>query len=266
MLQTPVPALDAHTGTTPGIARNWCFFLDVDGTLLDIAAHPTLVRVDAALLDLLQKLTALTASAVALVSGRSIADLDRLFPSIRLPAAGQHGLERRDAGGDLIVAAHAAQCDALPLAAPALERVVAQYPALTLERKGLTLAMHYRHAPDLAPVVAAAMRDALDTLGDGFELLQGKMVIELKPRAKNKGTAIAEFMQEPPFTTRVPVYIGDDTTDECAFAQVNHLAGHTLKVGTGPSCARWRLADVAAVRAWLHAVVEQYAAAPQPQA
>ena len=245
-----------HTGSLPQFAADWCFFLDVDGTLVDISERPALVRIDAPLQDLLGRLTALSGGALALVSGRSLADIDRLFAPLRWPAAGQHGLERRDILGNL----HVAKCTAAPLrdAATVLQRLVTQYPALQLENKGMTLAMHYRRAPHLASVVASAMRDTRDTLGGGFELLHGKMVLEIKPAGTDKGTAIAEFMQEAPFKARVPVYMGDDTTDECGFARVNEMRGYTLKVGTGVTHAQWRLADAGAVRAWLMRLVDRH--------
>lgn len=239
----------------PPFAPDWCFFLDVDGTLVDIAERPALVLVDASLQNLLQRLAAQTKGAVALISGRSLADIDSLFSAVRLPAAGQHGLERRDILGNIHVFQYAEQV--LRHATLDLEKLAAQYPALELEHKGMAVAMHYRRAPHLAPVVASAMQELLDRLGEGYELLQGKMVFEVKPDAKNKGTAVAEFMQEDPFKGRIPVYIGDDTTDESAFKVVNKLRGHTLKVGDGATQAHGRLADANAVRAWLMAFVEQ---------
>jgi trehalose 6-phosphate phosphatase len=245
----------------PQFAADWCFFLDLDGTLVDIVERPALVRIDAALHDLLRRLMALTGGAVALISGRALADIDRLFSPLRLPAAGQHGLERRDAWGAVHV--FNARPASLRKAAASLQQWVVQYPALELENKGMTFALHYRRAPHLAPAVASVMQQLLGTLGDGFELLHGKMLVEIKPAGKNKGTVIAEFMQEAPFKTRVPVYVGDDTTDECAFARVNQMRGHTLKVGDGATDARWRLADVHAVRAWLTTFVDRCSTSPK---
>jgi trehalose 6-phosphate phosphatase len=247
-------------GCVPQFAADWCFFLDLDGTLVDISERPALVRIDAALQDLLRRLMAITGGAVALISGRSIVDIDRLFSPLQLPAAGQHGLERRDTLGTV----HVFNGEAAPLqpAALELERRVAPYPGLELERKGMTLALHYRRAPHLEPMAASVMHDILGTLGDGFELLRGKMLFEVKPRGKDKGTAIADFMREAPFKARIPVYIGDDVTDECGFAQVNQMRGHTLKVGAGATRAQWRLADAAAVRAWLTTFVDRYSPPP----
>jgi len=240
----------------PQFAPDWCFFLDVDGTLVDISERPNAVCIDASLRDLLHRLAVLTEGAVALISGRSIVDIDRLFLPMRLPVAGQHGLERRDTLGNT----HVFKCKAESLreVVQRLERLVVQYPGLELENKGMTLAMHYRRAPDLAPMVASVMHQVSGILGDGFELLPGKMLLEIKPRGKNKGTAIADFMQEEPFRARVPVYIGDDITDECGFTLVNKMRGYTLKVGDGVTHAKWRLADPTAVRAWLMTFADRF--------
>ena len=250
----PVRGDISQKKSIPQFAPGWCFFLDLDGTLIDIAERPKAVNIDAALRDLLRQLIELTGGAVALVSGRSIADIDRLFLPMRMPVAGQHGLERRDILGNI----HVLKCETEPLhyAAQGLEKLVAQYPKLELEKKGMTLAMHFRRAPDLAATVAAIMHRILGTLGSGFELLNGKMLLEVKPKGKDKGIAIAEFMQEEPFKSRVPVYIGDDTTDESGFAVVNEMGGHTVKVGDGVTGAQWRLGDATAVRAWLMAFVD----------
>ena len=127
-----------------------------------------------------------------------------------------------------------------------------------LENKGASLALHYRLAPHLASQADGAMRELLGGLGDEFELLSGKMLVEIKLSGKDKGTAIAEFMAERPFSGRTPVFIGDDLTDEYGFALVNSRRGHSVKVGSGASAARWRLADARAVRAWLAAFAGRY--------
>jgi trehalose 6-phosphate phosphatase len=126
-----------------------------------------------------------------------------------------------------------------------------------LENKGMTLALHYRRAPELGELAAREMHGIAERLGDGFEMQTGKLVYEIKPSGKNKGSAIAEFMREPPFAGRLPVFIGDDLTDEHGFEVVNRLGGHSVKVGPGRSRARWRLANAAAVREWLAACIER---------
>jgi trehalose 6-phosphate phosphatase len=144
----------------------------------------------------------------------------------------------------------------LRTAGDTLRRFSAAHPDLVLEDKGMNLALHYRLAPHLASNVQGAVQDIVKDLGEEFEVQKGKMVFEIKPSGKDKGTAIAEFMKEKPFRDRVPVFIGDDQTDEYGFRIVNRLGGYSIKVGKGPTAARWRLRDAAAVRLWLARFVE----------
>ena len=234
----------------PPPSPDWAFFLDVDGTLLEIADTPAAVRVDACLLELVAQLHRASAGAVAVVSGRSLSDLDRLLAVPRLPMAGQHGLERRDAAGRLWL--HAAPPGAKSTIKAALAPVLARHPGLLLEDKGLTLALHYRQAPHLAAYVHRLMARLVAEAGERLEIQRGKRVVEVKPAGIDKGTAIAEYLTEPPFLGRHPVFIGDDLNDEHGFAEVNKLAGTSIKVGSETSCARYRLPDVVAVRNWLN--------------
>lgn len=236
--------------TLPPAPRvEWAFFLDVDGTLLEIADKPSAVRVDLELLELIGQVYRLSGGALALVSGRSISDLEGMLGALRLPLAGQHGLERRDAAGRLWI--HAAPPEAKCAIKEALRPVLERHPGLLLEDKGLTLAMHYRQAPHLAAYVQRLMLRLMNEVGGGLELQMGKRVVELKPAGIDKGTAVAEYLTESPFSNRHPVFIGDDLNDEHGFAEVNRLDGTSIKVGPGASCARFRLANVAAVRRWL---------------
>lgn len=232
----------------PGFAPDWALFLDVDGTLLELAERPDAVRVGAAEVALLRALQRAAGGALALVSGRPVADLDALFAPLALPAAGQHGVERRDAAG--AVHRHAPS-QALRREAARLHEFAARHRGLILEDKGNSLALHFRLAPQFGAAAGAALAEAAAALGEGFELLRGKMVVELKPSGRDKGMAITEFMREAPFTGRRPVFVGDDHTDEHGFAVVNRLGGESIKVGAGESVARWRIADARAVRAWL---------------
>jgi len=243
----------------PPFGPDWAFFLDIDGTLLDFAARPQEVRVEDGLLDLLQRLSASARGAVALVSGRSVEDIDRLFAPLAFAAAGQHGTERRMADGS--IRRLAPPIEKLGAAAADLVRLTAAHAGLVLENKGMTLALHYRLSPGHRALVEREMRAVATRLGDGFELQTGKFVMEIKPSGKDKGSAIAEFVAEAPFAGRRPVFIGDDLTDEPGFDVVNRLGGHSVKVGPGITRARWHLFDAAAVRRWLTAYVEQ--AAPE---
>jgi len=190
-----------------------------------------------------------TGGAVAVISGRSLADIDRLFPGTRLPAAGQHGLERRTRTGTVV--RHARLAQRLAWAHAHLTAATAGTPGLLIEDKGLSLALHYRRAPRLAGYAHRVMRSLLRRLGAQYVLQTGKRIVELKPKGRDKGVAVREFMREPPFRGRRPVFVGDDATDEYAFAVVNRLRGCSIKVGPGPTAARWRLRNTQAVHQWL---------------
>jgi len=214
-----------------------------------LAKTPQAVLVEEPLLQLIASLHAACGGALALVSGRMISDLQDRIKLVQLPLAGLHGLERRDSGGRLWI--HATPPAAKGAIKDALGPLLARQPALILEDKGLTLALHYRQAPMLGAYVHRLMGQLLRMHGQGLELQRGKFVVEIKPAGVDKGTAIGEYLQESPFKGRLPVFIGDDQNDEQGFAAVNAIGGVSIKVGNGPSCARYRLPDVAAVRHWL---------------
>ena len=243
-----------RAGLPPAPSVDWAYFLDVDGTLIDIADTPDAVHVDITLLDLIARLYKESNGAVALVSGRAISDLEKLLGALRLPLAGQHGLERRDASGRLWI--HAAPPAAKCAIKEALAPVLARHPGLRIEDKGLTLALHYRLAPHLASYVQTLMAGLAHEASAGLEVQRGKRVAEVKPSGIDKGTAVAEYLSESPFLGRRSVFIGDDLNDEHGFAEVNRLGGISIKVGKGKSCAHFRLRDVAAVRKWLSEALE----------
>ena len=234
----------------PPAAANAAWFLDVDGTLLELAPRPDDVVVGECLRGLLRRLSGAAGGALAIVSGRPISALDRLFRPLSLPAAGQHGVERRGSNGLLARNGSPPGLSFLQ----ARQAIVAwsiQRPGVLLEDKGHSLAVHYRQAP----ACRQPLRDLMETIvaaSSGELLLQaGKMVFEILPVGRDKGVAIAEFMAESPFAGRLPVFLGDDVTDESGFAAVNRLGGLAVKVGPGPTCAPWRLPDVPTVREWL---------------
>lgn len=233
----------------PPPQRDWAYFLDIDGTLVDIADSPAGARLAPALRHLVEQLSQAAGGAVALISGRSIADIDNLLPGIRLPAAGQHGIERRDATGG--ISRHAFPSERFDRVRAQLAAAAARHRGLLLEDKGLSLALHYRRAPQLAGFAHRLVRSLLPTVGAQYCILAGKRIVEMKPAGKDKGVAVLEFMQEAPFKGRTPVFVGDDVTDEYGFATVNRLHGHSVKVGPGPTAAHWRLRDVRAVQEWL---------------
>ncbi|HWQ38256.1 MAG TPA: trehalose-phosphatase [Burkholderiales bacterium] len=255
-----VPARDrearraAGGAAPPAFSAHWALFLDIDGTLVDFEDRPDAVRVDAGLKELLGELSRATDGAVALISGRPVREIDRLFAPLHLPAAGQHGAERRSAGGTLHL--HAPVLDRMQEAADRLTRFAARHRGLIVEAKGVTLALHYRLAPRLRKAAEQKMRELAADLGADYSLQQGKQVLELRPCGHDKGTAVEAFLREPPFAGRVPVFVGDDLTDEFGFASVNRAGGHSVKVGPGASVAAWRLPDARAVRRWLRAGLE----------
>jgi len=230
-----------------------CLFLDVDGTLLELAATPDAVRVDPRLPPLLGRVHRTLDGALALVSGRSIDELDALLAPLRLPAAGVHGFERRDGCGGAP--------RRLPSRREALEPVrrrfaefAARDPRLLLEDKGEALALHYRRAPELSTAVLALAQDVLAQLPAGFGLQPGTMVVEVKSQLFSKGSALQEFLREPPFAGRQPVAIGDDFTDVDAFRVVEHLGGLSIAVGERIT-GRRRLPGPAQVRGFLEELV-----------
>ncbi|HXU52634.1 MAG TPA: trehalose-phosphatase [Casimicrobiaceae bacterium] len=237
-------------GPPPPLAVTHALFLDIDGTLVDIAPTPDRVRLHPGLASLLPAVATLLDGAVALVTGRSIRDTDRLFGELVLPVAGQHGCERRDGTGTLHL--HAANTATLARLRRLIAEFAARHEGLRLEDKGTTLALHYRAAPHLASHVHQVLRAQFNAAPmEGFRLQPGKRLLEVRPEGRDKGTAIRDFMSEPPFHGRVPVFIGDDRTDEHGFAVVRSLGGLAIKVGPGSTIANHRLHDVAAVRRWL---------------
>ena len=232
-------------------AAGWACFLDLDGTLVELAETPDAIEINPGVRDLLQATRTLTGGALALISGRSLVELDQLIPGPPLPLAGQHGVERR--GADGVLHRHPFPSERLDLARQSLSEFIAQWPGLLLEDKGSSLALHFRREPRLAGLAFRAVRSACKSLGPEFTVQEGKQVVELKPAGRDKGDAIFEFMAEAPFRGRTPVFVGDDATDEFGFAVVNRLGGHSIKVGPGPTTAFWRLHDVPAVLGWLSA-------------
>ena len=229
---------------------NVALFLDVDGTLLEIAATPDAVKVPAALRNTLQLAAAREAGALALISGRSILELDKLFAPCEFPAAGLHGLERRDAHGH--VTRPDVDVEALRPARETLTRLQATHTGLLLEDKGIALALHYRRAPRLEGMVMDIMQTLAAPLQNQFVVRAGKCVLELAPRGYSKRTAIEAFMRERPFATRTPVFVGDDVTDEDGFEAVNAMGGCSIRVGSsGATLARYTFGSVTAVVAWL---------------
>lgn len=227
-------------------------FLDADGTLLAFADDPEGVVVADGLLDTLDAIHEALGGALALVSGRAIDALDRIFGRPGWAAAGQHGLERRDGQGHTTTV----PVDAAELARlrEIVHDIASALPGVRVEDKSWSVALHCREHPEyedelgrIAPAIAARFR--------GFELQPGNYVYEFKPRGMDKGLAVAAFLESPPFQDRLPVYLGDDLTDEHAFAVVNDHGGASVRIGARtPSQATFTLSSPADVHAWLDSV------------
>jgi trehalose 6-phosphate phosphatase len=233
----------------PDQGQPWALFLDVDGTLLDFVDDPAAVRVSPPLLRSLDALHQRLGGALALVSGRTIADLDRLFQRPSWPAAGLHGFERRGSSAAIErLSVDADQVEELRRTATALAR---QLPGIRVEDKGFAVALHYREAPEQGDALKLAAAALAEELPD-FELQPGNHVVEFKPRGMDKGMAVASLLETTPFSGRLPVYIGDDLTDEHGFLAANVHGGFSIRVGDRePSDATYMLPDVASVHAWL---------------
>lgn len=229
-------------------------FLDVDGTLLDIQDHPAGVRAEPALIRLLTSLSAATGGALSLISGRTVADVDRIFAPVRFAAAGAHGAELRMRPDDPVTSTQ------WSLPSPVLEEMrafAAADPGLLLEDKQGGVSLHFRRAPGLEAQCTELVQRLLPAVEKDFRLIAGKMVFEFAPREHHKGVAITEMMQQEPFAGRRAVFIGDDVTDEDGFRTVNAMGGVTIHVGGDrDSEARFSLPDVAAVRRWLASMHE----------
>lgn len=239
-----------HSENLPHITPKTALFLDFDGTLVALAAQPELVQVPQGLTGTLAELHRQLNGALALVSGRRLLDLDGFLAPLLLPVAGEHGAQRRTADG-LMISAPPADLGQVLLAA---QDLVARHPALKLERKNLALSLHYRQAPELEDLCLRVMHAALER-SQGLDLMQGKCVIDLKPSGFSKGTAIAFFMTEAPFAGRVPVFAGDDVTDEAGFDEVQRMGGYAIKVGPGPTLAQHRCASVSQLAEWLQSAL-----------
>ncbi len=232
----------------PPPALDWCLFLDVDGTLVELTDTPSQTIADCEVKSLLRETAERLGGAVALVSGRRIDTVDALFAPLQLPAAGLHGVERRRADGAIQGASFVDS--QLDRARTALRALVDAHPGTLFEDKGRTIAVHFRMAPQAEPEVQAAMADAAKLLGSNYHIQGGKMVLEIKPRGFSKATAIQAFMKESPFSGRRPVFAGDDLTDQDGFAMVEAHGGFSVAVGDRVQ-ARFYLPDVSAVRTWL---------------
>jgi len=233
--------------------RECAILLDVDGTILDIAPAPQEVRVPPALRHTLARLQELTGGALALVSGRSLSDIDLMFAPLQLAAIGGHGAELRPVPGS------APQTRAESLSADLKRQLAALTelgPGLLAEDKGYSLALHYRLAPELGPALhAAAIRICAQMPAGGVEIMPGKAVIEVIPARTSKALAVRELMIHPPFADRHPIFIGDDVTDEAVFDVIPQFGGWGFSVGRIVPGVKGHFDKPEDVRSWLARIV-----------
>lgn len=231
--------------TEPGpIPANAALFLDFDGTLAGIQDDPETVALPERGAEILQALAARLDGALTILSGRDIRDLSRRVPQT-LWRAGGHGLETcvpGEAPGEM--PAPPAQL------ARMLAHAVDGLDGVRIETKGPVFAIHYRAAPHLEEALEARLQQVIAEQS-GYLLERGKMIFETKPEGASKGSALVRMMERAPFVGRVPVMVGDDTTDEAAMEAANAAGGWSVKVGEGATVAKYGLADPQAVWAWL---------------
>lgn len=224
-------------------------FLDFDGTLVGFADHPDAVQVPPGLAATLADLSGRMDGALALVSGRKVDSVDRQVAPLTLPVAGVHGLElRRVPGGPVM--RHDGEAARLEAVRRFLAEKMDADDPIFMEDKGGAIVLHFRTAPSEAER-ARALAAAAARLDKGLVAVDGHAIAEIRPRAITKAGAIHHLLEAPPFRGRRPVFVGDDVTDEDGFRAVAEAGGHGIKVGAGPTAARHRLADVAAVHRWL---------------
>lgn len=237
----------------PSSSDNWAFFLDVDGTLLDIAPAPDAVVVPADLPGILEALCRQVGGALAILTGRSVETIDRLFDPAHLPVGAVHGAVLRFADGRKVAPQVPA---ALKEIRERLTNFVSRHPGTLFEDKETAVALHFRGAPAAAEAAEAEVRAAIATAGDELVLQPGKMVFEIRPGQASKGKALAAFMADPAFAARRPLAVGDDLTDESMFAEARRLGGCALRVGAAEgSVARPVFDKPAEVRGWLASLI-----------
>ena len=245
------PPLDAFTPPQSIDFSSIALLLDIDGTILDTAATPTSVVVPGSLRSSLERLHAKSGGAVAFVSGRLIANIDRLFAPLRLPAIGGHGAQIRFSGNGRTRSRHAELIG--QGYRRQVEAVAAADRRVFVENKGASLAIHYRLAPELEKPLKSKIATIVTQAGD-LELMEGKAVIEIKSRRFSKGTAVCELMTNPPFANRKPIFIGDDITDESVLAALPAYGGIGYSVERFMTGASGMFGSPTEVRDWLAAL------------
>jgi trehalose 6-phosphate phosphatase len=240
-------------------AQELALFLDFDGTLVEIAPSPEDVHLDRRVGPALERLRASLGGALALVSGRPVSFLDEVLAPYRFDAAGLHGAQIRMDGE---IRAQEDVPDSMREATRDLVRFANSNVGVIIEDKRISLALHWRLAPQLKDDALELIRKVAARMGPGVRLQEGKAVAELVPAGASKGNAIAWMMKLPPYAGRLPVFIGDDITDEAGFEAVNALGGLSIRIGDGETCATHRIASPTRLRSILLAAAEDGALSP----
>jgi trehalose 6-phosphate phosphatase len=235
----------------PAVRERWALFVDIDGTLVDFAHHPNDVHLDAATLALLSRLVRSLDGALAVLSGRCLADVDRMLSPLLLPAGALHGVERRDPSGEITIAP-ASRTHAERVHGACVEGIRA-LEGVSLETKaGQGFALHFRLAPQYAERVRRLAFDIADASCGHYVVQPGNCVAELLPRGSDKGSALRALMDASPLGGRRPVMLGDDLTDESAFGVATEFGGFGIVVGNRrPTLASYALATPRHAIQWL---------------
>lgn len=239
-----------------GAGRPLALFLDLDGVLAPMAPTPDAVVADRRRTAVLTRLDQVLDGRMAIVSGRTLAEIDRIAEGAAPAAAGVHGLERRRRDGDVD---RPAPAPGVAKALEAFRAFAAERPGVIVEDKAVSTGLHYRQAPASADDALVLAQDLAERTG--LKLQPGHMVLELRTPGADKGGAVRAFMAEPPFAGALPIMLGDDLTDEAGFKAARDLGGYGVLVGpVRETAARYGLAGVPEVLDWLEAVAEAEAA------
>lgn len=226
----------------------YAVFLDFDGTLADIAPQPWLAALSPETLQSIEALRQRLGGAVAVISGRQLEDIDTMLGMPALPAAGIHGAQLRTAFGEVVTEdLMRTEIDGVEID---LRAEIGSFDGLLLERKPVSIAVHYRGNPGREEEIRALAARIVRSRPH-LKCLSGRKIVEILPGGIDKGKAIARLMATPPFHGRIPLFAGDDVTDEDGLAAVNALGGISIKIGNGPSVASYGFQDGASFRAWL---------------
>lgn len=249
--------IELQSPPLPASGERWAIFLDIDGTLVGFADDPAHVTLDDALLQLIDRVHSRTGGALGILSGRSLSEVDALLAPLRLPAGALHGHALRDSAGSMTL--HEPRPEIAIEVKAKVQEAAAALDGVTLECKsGVCFVLHFRAAAHHARAAGeAAEAIALATEGQ-YEVQYGDCVAELKPAGSSKGMALLHLMDQIPFRGRRPVMVGDDLTDEQAFAAASRRGGFGIVVGArAPTMARYRLPDPPAVHEWLARLVKE---------